>query len=124
MKDKYKSKIIIALSVAVIEAVCTYFVGENNGAQQQNEYIMSKIVNIDGDNNTVVFNDIDDFIDNYVQVVKDNNKLNEQNTQYFDENRELKEKNEKLISQSANKDDYNFSSVGLSIDGEKIAFDK
>ena len=31
---------------------------------------MSKIVNIDGDNNTVVFNDIDDFIDNYVQVVK------------------------------------------------------
>lgn len=37
MKDKYKSKIIIALSVAVIEAVCTYFVGENNGAQQQNE---------------------------------------------------------------------------------------
>lgn len=31
MKDKYKSKIIIALSVAVIEAVCTYFVGENKG---------------------------------------------------------------------------------------------
>lgn len=28
MKDKYKSKIIIALSVAVIEAVCTYFVGD------------------------------------------------------------------------------------------------
>lgn len=28
-----------------------------------------------------------------------------------------------MISQSANKDDYNFSSVGLSIDGEKIAFD-
>ena len=37
--------------------------------------------------------------------------------------RNLKEKNEELISQSANKDDYNFSSVGLSIDGEKIAFD-
>lgn len=123
MKDKYKSKIIISISGAVIGAVCTYFEGKSNGAQQQNEYIMSKIVNIDGDNNTVVFNDIDDFIDNYVQVVKDNNKLNEQNTQYFDENRELKEKNEKLISQSANKDDYNFSSVGLSIDGEKIAFD-
>lgn len=68
----------------MIEAVCTYFVGKSNGAQQQNEYIMSKIVNIDGDNNTVVFNDIDDFIDNYIQVVKGNNKLNEQNTLYFD----------------------------------------
>lgn len=108
MKDKYKSKIIISISGAVIGAVCTYFEGKSNGAQQQNEYIMSKIVNIDGDNNTVVFNDIDDFIDNYVQVVKDNNKLNEQNSKYFDENKELKEKNEELISQSANKDDYNF----------------
>mgnify|MGYP006981747563 CR=1 FL=1 len=37
MKDKYKSKIIISISGAVIGAVCTYFEGKSNGAQQQNE---------------------------------------------------------------------------------------
>lgn len=123
MKTKNKVKIACGVIAAVGGIISAYVGGKNMGVEQQNEYIQSQIANVNGDNNNIIINNVDDLIKQYNKLADENEKLEEQNTQYFDENTELKEEQKNNEDKLSGQPEYNFESVGLSIDGEKVAVD-
>lgn len=123
MDTKSKVKIICGVIGTVGGIISAYVGGTHTGAEQQNEYIQSQIANVNGDNNNITINNVDDIIKQYTKLVEDNEKLEKQNTQYFEENAELKEEQKTNEDKLSGQPEYNFESVGLSIDGEKVAVD-
>lgn len=89
--------------------------------------LQQQVVSIDGDNNVVTFNSVDDFVQTFLKVNEENIFLREKNDSYFEDitslKTELKEKNALLEKKSKALDAVPamvFSDVGLSVNGEDI----
>lgn len=95
-----------------------------------NSYLSSNIINVSGDNNTVVVNDWKDLasaynnlLEGYATIKQENTTLKWQNEQYFNDYTEQKDLNESLKLQMSDGPDLMYESLGLSIDGDNIPVD-
>ncbi|MDE7434793.1 MAG: NPCBM/NEW2 domain-containing protein [Lachnospiraceae bacterium] len=123
---KNTATIIAAIIVATGTIVGT-FCGNVMGKQSVVKQISSQIATINGDNNAVTFNNIDDLINSYMELQSENNSLKGKNDAYFSDVSSLKEQIENeeagIKSISNELEDIprvSFSNLGMCIDGENI----
>ncbi|EOS34995.1 hypothetical protein C804_01121 [Lachnospiraceae bacterium A4] len=76
----------VTIIVAIIGAVATVnatFIGRNTGEKNAVQQLYSQVTTVNGDNNTVTVNSIDDFIAQYNKLINENETLKALNSQYF-----------------------------------------
>lgn len=88
MSKEIKAALITGL-LGIVASIIAAFIANNVGKNQEQQItldtINSQISIINGDNNAVTINSIDDFIKDYQNLQAENKSLRLQNTQYFDE---------------------------------------
>lgn len=134
MSDSVKGAIIGAIItgiLGVVGSVMAANMGKDQGEQETINQLNSQIANVNGDNNTVTINSVDDLINEYSELTSENKSLVSQNTKYYDELEEAKSKIEEYENQSNSKvkeleqqindmPDVQFRDIGLSVNGEII----
>lgn len=86
----------------------------------QNQYIQSNIVSVNGSENAVTINNVDDLIENYNMLVSENETLKQQNSQYFSDYSAVKAENDYLKSQFDNVPTLSYENLSLCVDGNDI----
>jgi len=130
-------KAITAIAVAAIGIFAGIKIDQKNTQTQINE-VMGDVINVNGDDNDITINDIETFMQNYLQLQSDYEALNqqkdsfaEQSNKYFNDlseaNNTIDELNagynkeiEDLKTQLASMPIVDYKSLGLSIDVEDI----
>lgn len=120
MKQKHIVKIICVIITAIVTIIASYNSGTTHGIKQQDNNVQSQIVSVDGNNNTVMINDVDTLIAEYNKLISENETLRQQNKQYFNDYIEQKDTNSALETKLDDSPDFLFSSIGLCIDGNQI----
>lgn len=134
MSDTVKGAIIGAIITGIFGLAGSIFVAgmaKDQGEQETINQLNSQIANVNGDNNTVTINSVDDLINEYSELTSENKSLVSQNTKYYDELEEAKSKIEEYENQSNSKvqeleeqlndkPDIQFKNISLSINGENI----
>lgn len=126
MSGKAKTKIICCVitgGFSLISLVVSHVLTK----EQVFRDLQQQVVSINGDNNVVTFNSVDDFVQSFLKVNDENVILREKNDSYFEDiinlKAELKEKNAILKENSEALNAVpamTFSDVGLSVNGEDI----
>lgn len=134
MSDTIKGAVIGAIITGIfgfVGAVITGNMAKDQGAQETINQLNSQIANVNGDNNTVNINSVDDLIEEYSELASENKSLVSQNTKYYDELEEAQNKIAEYESQSNSKvqeleqqlndmPNVQFKDLGLSVNGEDI----
>lgn len=117
-KEKLKIKnkkweLIILIVTAILSAL---------GGSEYKERKIYKNINssVIGDGNVVSFNNVDEFIKEYQETLKDNEKLNDQNTEYYNSYVEIKKENEALKNQLNNTSYVSYKNLGLYVDSNNV----
>ena len=112
IKNK-KWKLIILIVTAILSAL---------GGSEYKERKIYKNINssVIGDGNVVSFNNVDEFIKEYQETLKDNEKLNDQNTEYYNSYVEIKKENEALKNQLNNTSYVSYKNLGLYVDSNNV----
>lgn len=99
-------------------------IGENNAQTKQEEYLQSQIVQIEGNSNNVTFNDVDDLVSEYNNLLNENESLEAKNTSYFNDLTVAKEEVQSLKSQMGDIPQISYNSLGLMLDAQDISINK
>lgn len=112
-KKNKKWKLIILIVTAILSAL---------GGSEYKERKIYKNINssVIGDGNVVSFNNVDEFIKEYQETLKDNEKLNDQNTEYYNSYVEIKKENEALKNQLNNTSYVSYKNLGLYVDSNNV----
>lgn len=128
---------VVAIAVAVIGIFAGIRIEQRNTQTQINE-VMGNVINVNGDDNDITINDIENFMQNYIQLKTDyesiaqqKDALVEQSTKYFNElitaNNTIDELNSGLSSEINNLKSQldsapvlNYRNLALSIDVDDI----
>lgn len=112
---------------SIAAAMIGNYMGKTQGQQNTLDNINSQISNINGDNNTVNINSVDDLINSYLSLQEENQNLENKNDSYFADITELneqisdsEEEIKSLTSQASELPIVSFSNMKLSIDGDDI----
>lgn len=130
MKKSTRPALITGI-LGIIGSIAAAYIGNNAGKTQGQQIILdninSQIAIVNGENNTVTINNVDELVNAYIALQEKNNILDDKNTSYFNDIAKLKDEmanNEKEIqslnSQLSASPIISFSNVGLSIDGNDI----
>lgn len=79
---------------------------------------------MNGDNNTVTVNSVDDFVAQYNKLLNENKTLKAQNSQYFSDYTEQKNIRSSLELQLSERPEVSYNNLGLCIDAEDIAINR
>lgn len=134
MNATIKGAVIGAIITGVLSiagTVAATAMAKDQGEQETINQLNSQIANVNGDNNTVTINSVDDLINEYKELTAENKLLVSQNTEYSNELEETKSrlaeyenqadsKVQELEQQLNDKPDVQFRNIGLSIEGEDI----
>lgn len=123
MNEKNKTKIIVAV-IGLVGTIVGAIGGHVYAQNQQSQYIKSQLVNIEGNNNSVVINDVDDLVKEYNKVLGRNETLEEQNTSYFNDLAQTKDKLKFLEEQLGDIPQISYKSLDLVIDAQNIFINK
>lgn len=115
---------IIAAVIGAIATIVAAFIGKNVGEKNAVQQLYSQITTINGSNNTITVNSIDDFVAQYNKVINENETLKAQNSQYFADYTEQKNISDSLESQLGEQPVVSYNNLGLCIDGEDIPINK
>lgn len=113
-KSKNKKKAIIE----ILKILASILLGIFGGSLLQNLYVNSQVIDVSGDDNTVNINSVDDLIKNFNKLSEENETLREQNKDYFEDNKESKNTIENLEKQLGDTPAIELKNLGLCIDGE------
>lgn len=111
---------ILGFAAAVVAAILGKNWGEKNAVQQ----LFSQVTTVNGDNNTVTINSVDDFIAQYNKLLNENETLKAQNSQYFSDYTEQKNISNSLESQLNERPIVSYNNLGLCIDAEDITINR
>ncbi len=124
MKKKYIVEIICALIGTTGACIAGGYAGvkieRSNQENIQAEYIQSQTTNINGDNNTVKINDVDDLLSEYKELYDENKALRKQNTKYIDELSLMEEKTNNLKTQVEDTPIIELNDLAFEINGESV----
>jgi hypothetical protein len=79
---------------------------------------------VNGDGNTLTINNVNDLVDQYNKLVKDNETIEAQKNQYFEDYNKVLEENENLKAQLKGSPSIELKNMGLYIDGSEININK
>lgn len=113
-KNSKKLRIFVELLIAVLSVAA----GVLGGSFVQNKYIESQVANVTGDGNTVTINNVDDLVENFNKLMKENETLKEQNEDYYTDYKEAKETIESLENQLGDSPSIELKDLSLCVDGE------
>ncbi len=113
--NKTKSKKLI---IDIVKIIASLLVGIFGGSLIQNAYVQSQVANVNGDGNTININSVDDLVKNYNKISEENETLKDQNKEYFENNKESKETIENLQKQLGDTPSIELNDLGLCIEGE------
>ena len=122
-----KTEIKAALITGILGAVATVtaaFIGSNFSEKKTVQQLYNQITTVNGNNNTVTVNSVDEFISQYNTILNENEILKAQNSQYFADYTEQKNINENLESQFIEQPNISYENIGLSIEGNDIPINK
>lgn len=111
---------ILGMVGTISAAIIGNHFGEKNAVQQ----LYSQVVTLNGNNNKVTVNNVDDFVAQYIKLLSENETLKSQNSQYFADYTEQKNLNNNLESQLDEHPVISYKNIGLCIDGEDIPINK
>ena len=83
--NKTKSKKLI---IDIVKIIASLLVGIFGGSLIQNAYVQSQVANVNGDGNTININSVDDLVKNYNKISEENETLKDQNKEYFERSEE------------------------------------
>lgn len=124
MKEKNRTKIIVALISVLAAGTGGTIIGNNFAIMKQEEYFNSQIVEINGNNNNVQINNVKELIDQYIKLLDENDILKAKNTDYFNELSSAKTEIEYLEDQSKEVPELSFEDIGLVINAEDVSINK
>lgn len=120
MKAKHKTKIIIAI-IGLISAI----IGTNYGRAQQKQvnesYNESQFANINGNNNSVVINSVDDLVNEYNKLLTEHESLKNKNTSYFEDLTNIKHDLADKESQLDDVPQISYNNLSLVLDGTDLS---
>lgn len=122
-----KTEIKAALITGILGAVATVtaaFIGSSFSEKKTVQQLYNQITTVNGNNNTVTVNSVDEFISQYNTILNENEILKAQNSQYFADYTEQKNINENLESQFIEQPNISYENIGLSIEGNDIPINK
>lgn len=119
MKKDHKIQIFVGC-LGVAGTILGAIIGNMYGIESQDKYVKSQIANVSGEGNTVNMISVDDLVKNYNKLSEENEKLKKQNDQYFDENKSLKEQ----IETTKNNPSVELKNMGLFINEDEININK
>ncbi len=123
MKATVKAALITGI-LGIVGTVTAAFIGKNFGEENAVQRLYSQITTINGNNNTVTVNSVDEFVTQYNKLLNENETLKSQNSQYFSDYTEQKNINNSLELQLGERPVVLYNSLGLCIDGEDIPINK
>lgn len=127
MKENNKTAIVVAIIGAVgmiISGIGGSLVGKNSAQEEQEKYFQSQIVQIEGNNNSVEINNVDDLVKEYNNLLSENKTLKEKNTSYFNDLTETKDKLKSLEAQLGDIPQITYNSLGLVLDAQDMSINK
>lgn len=95
-------------------------IGKKTGEDNQNHYIQSQITNINGNNPTVEINSVSELVNEYNNLVSENDALKKQNYNYVNDLTDAKNEIETLESQLNNSPILNYRSLSLYVNGNDV----
>lgn len=123
MKTSIKAALITGI-LGVIGALTAAFIGVNTGEKNAVQKLYNQITTVNGNNNTVTVNNVDDFITQYNSLLSENETLKAQNSQYFADYTEQKKANSDLESQLENNPVVSYKNMKLCVECEDIPINK
>lgn len=123
MKATVKAALITGI-LGIIGTVSAAFIGRDFGEENAVQQLYSQITTVNGNNNTVTVNSVDDFIAQYNKLLNENDTLKAQNSQYFADYTEQKNVNNNLTSQLDDRPAVSYENIGLCINGEDMPINK
>lgn len=117
-------KIVVEGIFGLIGAVIGAFGGIKYGEYRQNEYVESQVAEIEGNDNTVIMNNVQDLIDGYNDLQKENDKVEAERDQYFEDYSKMIEENEGLKTQLNGSPIIELKDMGLCIEGSEANINK
>lgn len=119
MSDEVKAALITGI-LGLVAAIVAATLGKNWGEKNAVQQLFSQVTTVNGDNNTVTINSVDEFVAQYNKLLNENETLKAQNSQYFSDYTEQKNMNEDLESQLSKHPVISYKNMGLSIEGNII----
>lgn len=123
MSSEVKAALITGI-LGLIAAIGAAIIGNNHGEKNAIQLLYSQITTINGSNNTVTINSVDDFIAQYIKLLNENETLKAQNTQYFADYTEQKNISNNLESLLGERPAVTYSDLGLTIYADDIPVNK
>lgn len=123
MKATVKAALITGI-LGIVGTVTAAFIGKNFGEENAVQQLYSQITTINGNNNTVTVNSVDEFVTQYNKLLNENETLKSQNSQYFSDYTEQKNINNNLELQLGERPVVTYENIGLCINGEDIPINK
>ena len=124
MKKKYIVEIICSLIAATGACIAGGYAGvkieRSNHENIQAKYIQSQTTNINGNNNTVKINDVDDLLSEYKELYDENKALRKQNRKNINELTESDAEIDNLKSQLEDTPIVELSDLSLRVNGNSI----
>lgn len=111
---------IITGTLGFIATVVAAFIGKDWGEKNAVQQLYSQITTVNGDNNTVTINSVEDLVTQYNKLLNENEILKEQNSQYFSDYTEQRNINNILEAQLEEYPTVSYKNIGLSIEGNII----
>lgn len=123
MKASVKAALITGV-LGIVGSIVTAIIGKNIGEENAVQQLYSQITTINGNNNTVTVNSVDDFVTQYNKLLNENETLKIQNFQYFADYTEQKNINNSLELELQNNPVISYSDLALIIDVNDIPINK
>lgn len=123
MKTSIKAALITGI-LGAVATVAAAFIGSNVGEKNAVQQLYSQITTINGNNNTITVNSVDDFITQYNKLLNENETLKAQNSQYFADYTEQKNINNSLEVQLSDNPVVSYNDVGLCVEGNDMPINK
>lgn len=122
MDSTIKAAILGAVAT-ILAAIIGVFAGktiEQKNIEKQFNLAIGDGVNIVGNGNKITINDIENFMNNYLNLQEQKESLLAQNTKYFDDLDKANKKIKELQMQTENIPILNYNNLSLTIDAEDI----
>ena len=123
MKTSIKAALITGI-LGIIGTVGGTIAGNYFGEKNVVQQLYSQITTINGNNNTVTVNSVDEFVAQYNKLLNENETLKSQNSQYFSDYTEQKNINNNLELKLDGQPVVTYENIGLCINGEDIPINK
>ena len=118
------NKTVLASLIGASATIIAAFIGKDWGEKNAVQQLYSQVTTVNGNNNTVTVNSVDDFVAQYNKLVNENEILKAQNSQYFSDYTEQKNISNNLESQLSERPVVLYNNLGLCINAEDISVNR